>query len=418
MRRLVLLLLLMAVACGQSQGQARTSPAAVTATPRAIATATVSPSPASSPITSPKPGPLPSPKTSPTLLFAVLEAKGTANAWTYNTVAIAGLDGYARAKTTFIPMPVPTVGCMGSILPQSAHVAAGKVYFADGKGVVRSLSPLGQITQVVTFPLTSSQQMLSFAVSPDGSRLLGTVFTLPAKPNLACNGAAATGYALDVYSASAGGPNTLLYHQSFQSSPSNVMALTGWDAVGPVGTSPTVWASQGGGPGSGLGVAVRIDAGTGKVLRQVGDPGSCLVWNSVQSGASVCTLAPVPTSTNPYGPVSQPVSIRTAAGHEEWRFTVTSVNGAFSPYLAPDEQHVVICCNFDTSSNWLVDRQGKQTLFKTGFYASGWLDAATVLGFSAQTGASPGMLSYVALNSPSTFVSMGFSGSVVGTVRN
>jgi hypothetical protein len=97
---------------------------------------------------------------------------------------------------------------------------------------------------------------------------------------------------------------------------------------------------------------------------------------------------------------------------------VTSVNGAFSPYLAPDEQHVVICCNFDTASNWLVDSQGHQTLLKTGFYASGWLDGGTVVGSSAPTASSPGMLSYVSLNSPGTFVSMGFSGRVVGTVQN
>ena len=388
----------MVVACGPSQAQAPT------ATPTASATASPSPSP--------------TPSASGPLLFAVLEAKIPASPYQWNAVAIAGLDGFARAKTTFIPMPVPNLGCMGAVLSQSAHVAAGKVYFADGKGVVRSLSIQGQIIQEATFPLTSSQQMLSFAVNPDGSRLLGTVFTLPAKPNLACNGSPAPGYALDVYSALAGGPSTLLYHQSLQTSPSNVMALTGWDAAGPVGTSPTVWASQGGGPGSELGVAVRIDAGTGKVLRQFADPSSCRVWNSVQSGAFVCTLDPVPTSSDPYGPVSQPVSIRSAAGREEWRFTVTSVNGANSPYLAPDEGHVVICCNFDTASNWLVDRQGHQTLIKTGFYASGWLDAATVFGFSAQSASSPGVLSYVALNSPGTFVSMGFTGSVVGTVRN
>src|SRR5438093_1310 len=78
------------------------------------------------------------------LLFAVLEANGTANVWTYNTVAIAGLDGYARAKTTFSPMPVPVLGCMGAVLPLSAHVAAGKVFFADSKGVVRSLAIAGR----------------------------------------------------------------------------------------------------------------------------------------------------------------------------------------------------------------------------------------------------------------------------------
>lgn len=389
--------MLIVVACGPSQAHAPASPS--------VATATVTP------------GASPTPSSSGPLVFAVLEAKIAGSPVDWNTVAIVGLDGYARAKTTFTPMPVPNLGCMGAVLSQSAHVAAGKVYFADGKGVVRSLSIQGQIIQVATFPLTSRQQMLSFAVSPDGSRLLGTVFTVPAKPNLGCNGSPAPGYALDVYSALAGGPSTLLYHQSLQTSPSNVLALSGWDAVGPVGTSPTVWASQGGGPGSELGVAVRIDAATGKVLRQFA-PSSCRVWDSVQSGAFVCTLNPVPTSSDPYGPVSQPVSIRSAAGLEEWRFTVTSVNGANSPYLAPDEQHVVICCNFGTASNWLVDRQGHQILFKTGFYASGWLDAATVFGFSAQTASSPGVLSYIALNSPGSFVSMGFTGNVVGTVQS
>src|SRR6478752_4453210 len=181
MKRLVMVLLLMIVGCGQSQGQAGASPAAQTTTPNATAIAApASPSPISSA--------LPQPSPSKSLLFAVLEAKGTANAWTYNTVAIAGLNGYARAKTTFVPMPVPKMGCIGAIIPESAHVAAGRVYFADGKGVVRSLSVTGQVTVVATFALTSSQQMLSFAVSPDGSRLLGTVFTLPAKVNSACSG--------------------------------------------------------------------------------------------------------------------------------------------------------------------------------------------------------------------------------------
>jgi hypothetical protein len=139
----------MMVACGPSQAQAP-------ATPTASATAPSSPN--STPTVS---GPL---------LFAVLEAKIPASPYQWNTVAIAGLDGNARAKATFIPMPVPVVGCMGAIIPPSATIAACKVYFADGRSVVRSLSVNGQLTKVATFPLTSSQQMLSFAVSPDGSR--------------------------------------------------------------------------------------------------------------------------------------------------------------------------------------------------------------------------------------------------------
>jgi hypothetical protein len=395
MRRLAIALLLMATACGQPQGQAGTSPVAEPPTPSATATAAVSPSP------------MPQPSTSKSLLFAVLEAKGTANAYTWNTVAIAGLDGYARATSTFIPMPVPTLGCIGAVLSPSAHVAAGKVYFADGKGVVRSLSIQGQIRQVATFSLTSSQQMLSFAVSPDGSRLLGTVFTLPAKPNLACNGSPAPGYALDVYSALAGGPSTLLYHQSLQASPSNVMALTGWDAVGPIGTSPTVWASQGGGPGSDLGVAVRIDAGTGRVLKQVSDPSACRVWDIGASGDFTCAPDTVAK-----------VSVRRPDGSEIWH----SAMAGYGYFLAPDEKHVLACCVEVTGafSPLSLGRDGSRVKLAAGFSPEGWLDANTTVGESHPDPLQqpPFPLSYVGLSAPGTVVSMGFSGLFVGTVQS
>src|SRR5207302_4145193 len=217
-------------ACGSVATHPSTSPVAgVTGTPGATSPSAASPfaSPTGSKAQSPKPSPTASPKVSPTLLFAVMEAKGTANAWTYNTVAIAGLNGYARAKTTFTPMPVPSLGCMGAVIPPSAHVAAGKVFFADAKGVVRSLSIDGAIRTVATFQMTSPQQMLSFAVSPDGSRVLGTVFTIPTNA-FSCDGSASGGtFAFDAYSASNGGASQLVYHQSWTKS-QNVLALTGW----------------------------------------------------------------------------------------------------------------------------------------------------------------------------------------------
>ena len=392
MRRLVLGLLLMVVACGQVQAGPGNSPAAEASTPTATTP------PATSPAASP------SPKATPAkaLLFAVLEAKGTATAYTWNTVAIAGLDGRARAKTTFVPMPVPKMGCIGAVIPRSAHVAAGKVYFADGKGVVRSLSVTGQITKVATFPLTSGQQMLSFAVSPDGSRLLGAVFTLPAKVNYACSGVPDTGYALDVYSARAGGARTLLYHQTFQSTPANVLALTGWDAVGPVGTSPTVWATQGGGPGSQLGVAVRVDPATGKVLRPVGDPTSCQVWQIASSGDFVCI---------PQG--SSTVSVRRPDGSEMWHFTPTApVNAIYAPILAPDEQHVVVSGTaYDTDQ--VAAKDGSRVSLTDGSLAvEGWLDSRTLIGGTKATN-----LAYVRLSAPRTVVSLGFAGIFVGAVE-
>jgi len=403
--------LVLSAACGQVSGR----PTAAVASP--------SVSPVTTPVASPSstPSQTATPKTSPTLLFAVLEAKGTANAWTYNTVAIAGLDGYARAKTTFTPMPVPALGCMGAILPPSAHVAAGKVFFADAKGVVRSLSINGTVAVAATFPMTSTQQMLSFAVSPDGSKLLGTVFTVPTNA-AACSGSpSAATYTFDAYSAPARGTSTLVSHQSW-SKPQNVMALTGWDAVGPIGTYPTVWASQGGGPGSTLGVLVRIDATTIKPLAPVTDPTTCQVWDSTASGAFVCLKDGVITGGGtPDQKVATPVSVRGANGSEIWNFTLTSTNGAFGAALSPDTQHVIVCCG-DVAGAYaqlMANRDGTRVTLVNGFSTGAWLDSTTMVGtFNTDPLKQPPLtLAYVVANAPGTAVSMGFSGLFIGTVR-
>ena len=375
MSRVVFALLVMVVACGPVQARPATSPSAA-ATPAATPTASAA------------------------LLIAALEAKGTANPEQWNTVAIAGLDGYARAKTTFVPMPVPNVGCTAAVLPFSAHVAAGRVYFSDGAGVVRSFSVQGRITQVATFPLTSGQQMLSFAVSPDGSRLLGAVFTLPAKPNLACSGTpAAGGYSLDVYSALAGSASTLLYHQSLPNT--DVMALVGWDRVGPIATYPTTWATQGGGPTGYYGTPVRVDSTTGKVLKQVSDPSSCAVWDIGLSGDFTCV---------PAGAAY--VSIRRPDGSEVWRVG-PSPNGYYY-FLSPDEKHVVALGDAGLE---VLGRDATRVKLAGGFFPEGWLDSATVIGTGiGNTGR--GNLSFVALGAPGTSVDMGFKGVFVGTVQS
>jgi hypothetical protein len=335
--------------------------------------------------------------------------KGTPN---WNTVAIAGLDGYARAKTTFVPIPVPDLGCIGAVLPPSAHVADGKVYFADGTGVVRSLSVGGQAARVASFPFSAHQQMLSFAVSPDGSQLLGAVFTMPAKPNLACNGSPSPGgYSLDVYSAKAGGPTTLLYHENVSNKAGNlvdVMALTGWDAMGPFGTYPTVWASQGGGPMSELGVAVRIDASTGKVLGQVADPNSCRVWDIGASGDFVCI---------PDG--SARVSVRRPDGSEIWHFTATTpINSLWNPFLAPDEQHVVVDGTSLDTEQVGAKNGSRVNPGNTSFEVDGWLNSTTLIGGGIGPNVGPASdFTYVRLSSPNTVVSLGFQGLFVGTVH-
>lgn len=405
MRRLVFSLMaifsaiLVGVACGPTGAQHATSSSGSASSPSAI--------------TSPSAGPL---------VFAVLEAKTPGSPYTWNTVVIAGVDGHEWAKTTFAPMPVPATGCMGAILQPSAHVAAGKVFYADAKGVIRSLAIDGAVTTVTTFPMTTSQQMLSFAVSPDGTRLLGTVLTVPANA-WSCDGSSSSAsYAFDTFTAITGEPSRLVDHQTWNK-PQNVLALTGWDAVGPIGTYPTVWASQGGGPGSTLGVLVRVDAATVKPLGQLADPSKCRVWDSVPSGAFVCMDGSVTTGGGAADQnVNQLVSVRNANGTELWHFTVTGQNAPFGPFLAPDGQHVLICCNdldLANSHELLVGRDGVQVNLATGFGASGWLDSQTMVGWVKGDPLSQGPfpLAYVAASAPGTVVSMGFSGLFVGTVR-
>ena len=359
----------------------------------ATASAAVSPSP-SVPAT---------PPVQSTLLFAALEAKGTSDVTQWNTIAIAGLDGYARAKATFTPLPRPYVGCAGAVLPQSAYAVAGKVYYSDGAGVVRSLAPGGQPIAVTSFPLTSTQQMLSFAVSPDGGQLLATIFTLPPKPvgGDPCAGAgtspfAAGNFSLDVYAASAGATSHLLYHQdlgTFGGTQLQVLSLIGWDAVGPLATDPTTWASQGGGAVRYVGLPVRVDPTTGKVVKPVSDQ-SCFVLDIAASGDYLCVDA------------DGRIWVRRTAGSEVWHLPPI-VTGYRYDLLSPDEQH------FADFSGLVFSRDGSTIPMPNVFSFSGWLDGTTLI-----SGDLTKNLSYMVLGVPASVVDLGFKGAFIGTVRS
>jgi len=340
-------------------------------------------------------------------VFAVLESKNEASSGRWDTVAIAGLDGYARAKTAFTPMRVPVVGCTGgAVLPQSAHVAAGRVYFTDGAGVVQSLSANGQITRVATFPLTSGQQMLSFAVSPDASQLLGAVLTVPSNPQFGCNGSNGVGdFTLDVYSVPAGGANTLLHHEILQHNdpkltinPVNALALVSWDQVGPIATFPSEVVSQGHPPLNYAGSPVRVDLRTGTVLNQVADPGSCYVQDIAMSGNFMCSLG-----------VNGDLSVRRPNGSEIWRAVREPKNNFFLAFLSPDERRLA-AAHASGNGTDVVGQDGSHVALN--LWPVGWLDSATVIGTN-----DAGNLSFAALNAPGTIVDIGFKGKFIGPVQ-
>ena len=151
---------LLVVGCGSAVAQPHMSPS-----PSTVSSPGASPSTMPSPVASQPPSPTPSTAT----LYAVLESSG--QYLPNSTVAIAGLDGYARAKAHFTPRSTPYIPDAAVVLAPEAHVVAGVVYFVDGHGVVRTLDRTGRVRLVATFPLTQKQQEISFAVSPDGKRL-------------------------------------------------------------------------------------------------------------------------------------------------------------------------------------------------------------------------------------------------------
>ena len=317
---------------------------------------------------------------------------------------IAGLDGHSEAEATFTPMPRPYVGCAGAVLPRSAYAVAGKVYYADGAGIIHSLAPGGQPVQVTAFPLTSSQQMLSFAVSPDGSQLLATIFTLPPKPasgpdpcaNTAASPFAPGNFSLDAYAATAGGTASLLYHQDLGAfggpQLQSLLEFIGWDAVGPLATSPSGWASQGGGPVHYFGNPVRVDATTGKVVTPVSDQ-SCLVWDIAASGDYACVDG------------DGRIWVRASAGREVWHLPPT-VTGYRYDLLSPDEASIA------DLSGLVFHTGGATTPLPNAFYYSGWLDSSTLI-----SGDLTKNLRYVNLNDTSNVVDIGFKGMFIGTVR-
>ena len=204
-------------------------------------------------------------------------------------------------------------------------------------------------------------------------------------------------FLLDVYAAQAGTAARVLYHQDLGTMTATpgpqILFLIGWDKVGPLGTYPSSWATQGGGPVHYWGTPVRVDANTGRVLSPVSDP-SCSIWDIALSGDFVCVSS------------TAALSVRRPDGTELWHISSTPNSGYEYELLAPDEQHVAVL------GPDVLGRDGTNVKLPNSFYYAGWLDNSTLIGGGYNTN-----LNYVSLSAPSTVVDIGFKGLFVGTVQ-
>ena len=324
-------------------------------------------------------------------LFAVIQSAAPGWVTQADTVAIVDLDGNTRAKVTFTPRKGPYVP-MAATMPQSeAQVGAAGVYYVDGNGVVRLLTQSGESRIVATFPMTPDQHELWYAVSPDGSRLLAGILTLPAivppPPGKDLPPTMAGSWKFDLESANAEGPTSVLQHLESADlrEPLKPTFPVGWTQEGPVAMFGAPIATQNvwyGGP------LFRIGS-TGQTLEQVAGP-DCLAASILSSGLAACMSS------------SGTVTIRSYSGQVLSRPGVDGFN-AKALKLAPAGDAI-------TDGRHAVTATGLVTL-PEGFVAQGWLDSRTVVGRQPDRN-----LSYIRLDSLQTVRDLGFKGDFVGTL--
>jgi len=324
-------------------------------------------------------------------LLAVIQSAAPGWVIEADTVAIVDLDGNTRAKATFTPRKAPYVP-LAATMPQSeAQVGAAGLYYVDGNGVVRLLTQTGESRIVATFPMTPDQHELWYAVSPDGSRLLAGILTLPAivppPPGKNLPPTMAGSWKFDLESANAGRPTSVLQHLESPDvrAPLKPTFPVGWTQEGPVAMFGAPIVTQNfwyGGP------LFRIGP-NGQTLEQVAGP-ECLAASILSSGVAACISS------------SGTVTIRSYSGQVLSKPGIDAFN-ARALKLAPAGDAI-------TDGRHAVTAAGLVTL-PEGFVAQGWLDSRTVVGRQPA-----GNLSYIRLDGPQTVHDLGFKGDFVGTL--
>lgn len=286
------------------------------------------------------------------------------------TLRLLDLSGHVVASTQFAPPERPVYGPCATILQPPVRVAAGAVYFADKTGLVRKLSVTGSVSDVATFALTSPQQALSFAVSPDGSQLIATVFTAPPLHNpppqrLGDPFLDPGSWTLDLETAVAGGRTNAVLHRTLAGLPPAPTEITGWDTVGPTAVLNSWICTQNGFPSwrytSGTLVHLGLD---GAHLERIGGA-DCTAWDELVDGTVLCG-----------GRDDQSFTVRTRSGSTIWSGGGGSMEDV---QLSPDASAVT---SAGEGTIYLRDSVHRATGARTADPQSqfaGWAGASTVL---------------------------------------
>jgi hypothetical protein len=201
------------------------------------------------------------------------------------TIVLADLDGHEVSRVSVKPAQRPGFTNAATILPPQVHVVGGHVYYIDGDGVVRRLERDGSQAVVASFPTTEAQHMSAFAVSPDGSQVMASVYTYGARTSQLTPSAMTSGpsYELLEY-ARVGGDTRVIWKRPAPSTAGSFMVL-GWDTVGPYAGTAVATATQNVTPQGWDSPVFHIDM-SGSTTDQLGGPGCYAEFLS--GGAVLC----------------------------------------------------------------------------------------------------------------------------------
>ena len=405
MKRLVSLACLCLVACGQ----AVTSPVASSSRE----TATPPPSPTSS---------------AHEVLFAASLGKPCGINCT-NTIAIVGLDGRIHAQASFTAPSPPSIGCEGGFITAPAHVAAGSVFYLDSSGAIHRLSASGDNKVVAKLPTLTSQQVTWFAVSPDGTKIIASVVAWPPlvsppiDPSQGCPQHVPGDVREELDLATVDGSTTTIWAKTLsggvKGTPAALLAVAGWDDIGPVATTDTHMAYIGYVEGTvWLGAAAHLDP-QGQAGGLIGGPDCNPGFADLPDGKLVCYDPKHPT-------------VRDANGQILWNLKPLDPQDSYTYgeiALSPDALRVAFnlnssCCYFFDSSV-IRSRDGVRIGLGATFQPQGWLDTATVVGQKGNvkptcSGCPPNFvpedLALIGVANPTNVVDLGFKGSFLGLV--
>ena len=371
--------------------------------------------------TSPSPAVSPTPKHQ-AVLFAVLEQKGgqpSSYPPAHDTIAIVNVTGDAVAKATFAPRSIPIVGPAAPLLQPQARTAAGAVYYADGKGIIRALKPDGSASQAAGFTIKNSQTELAFAVSPDGTTIDATVLTFPAVvppgPNSPFSGPGPGPLHLDLLQAVVGGANRTLSSKDIpqQPFPAPVLQMVGWDTSGAIATTNTALATQNTVFQRWFGAAHHIDNSGNLVSNTEFGGAGCNGQDVLPDATILCR-----------GDDFRTVSARNSSGQTQWSLPSPPAGQTYAALmtLSPDAGMIAVGGGtIGTPAGIYKKGGGSRVTYPSNiadFSPEGWLDNDTVIGTNGPAGPGlPGEMWLVHPSSPTKAVDLGFKGNFAGVVQ-